>query len=379
MANSLKSTGKTPVLARQEQLGKVLSESGYSALILNPGASLKYMTGLSFHLMERPVVVFFTPRQPPIIVLPELEAGKLKDLNYPIKAFPYGENPASWGNAFKSAAQAADINGTRAAIEPRQLRVLELRYLETASPKAQFVSGEDCIGALRMIKHSSEIETMRSAVEIAQEALKATMPIIKVGVTEREIAAELTAQLLRAGSEPEMAFAPIVSGGPNSANPHAVPSARALQEGDLLVIDWGAVYHGYISDITRTFAIHKVENEFQQITQIVAEANAVGRAIARPGILAGEVDRATRTVITQAGYGDYFIHRTGHGIGMEGHEEPYIFAENSLSLAPGMTFTIEPGIYLPGRGGVRIEDNVVITKDGADCLTDLPRELIQLG
>lgn len=379
MASTRRPVLITPLLARQERLSKILTESGYSALILNPGPSLKYMTGLSFHLMERPVVVFFTPKKPPIIVLPELETAKLDSLSYPIKAFSYGENPGSWGSVFKSAAQEAGINGTRVAIETRQLRVLELRYLETAAPKAQFVSGEECIAALRMIKHSSEIESMRRAAEIAQDALRATFPVIKPGVTEREIAAELTAQLLRAGSEPEMPFAPIVSGGPNSANPHAVPSDRALQQGDLLVIDWGASYRGYISDITRSFAIKSVEQEFQQIAQIVAEANAVGRAILRPGILAGEVDRAARTVITHAGYGDYFIHRTGHGIGMEGHEEPYIFAENSLPLAPGMAFTIEPGIYLPGRGGVRIEDNVVITKDGADCLTDLPRELIQLG
>jgi Xaa-Pro dipeptidase len=325
--------------------------------------------------MERPVVVFFTPGQAPSIVLPELETGKLVGLEYPIQSFPYGENPATWSAAFKKAAQAARIDDTRVGIEPRQLRVLELRFLESAAPNAQFVSGEECMAALRLTKDEAELANMRKAVKAAQEALLATLPMVRTGVSEREIAAELTAQLLRHGSEPEMSFSPIVSGGPNSANPHAAPSDRILQDGDLLVIDWGATCNGYISDLTRTFMVGEVEAEFTQIAKIVAEANAVGRAIARPGIHAGEVDQAARSVIDHAGYGESFFHRTGHGIGMEGHEEPYIFAESSMVLAPGMTFTIEPGIYLMGRGGVRIEDNIAITVNGNECLTDLPREV----
>lgn len=375
MANPQKPAFKNPLVLRQEQLLKALRSSGYSSMVLNPGSSLKYLTGLSFHLMERPVVMFFTPGQPPAIVLPELEMGKLVSLSYPIQAFPYGENPATWSTAFKQAAQFAGLNSTRVAIEPRQLRVLELRFLESAAPEAQYVSGAECIASLRVKKDEMELACMRKAVKAAQDALIATLPMAKPGAIEREIAAELTAQLLRHGSEPEMSFAPIVSSGPNSANPHAVPSDRTLQEGDLLVIDWGASYDGYISDITRTFTIGKAESEFDHIAKIVAEANAVGRAIARPGIHAGEVDQAARSVINQAGYGESFFHRTGHGIGMEGHEEPYIFAESSLILEAGMTFTIEPGIYLMGRGGVRIEDNVAITVHGNECLTDLPREV----
>jgi Xaa-Pro dipeptidase len=255
------------------------------------------------------------------------------------------------------------------------MRVLELRLMEAGAPAARFESAEEAVAALRMSKDEGELSAMRKAVEIAQNALLATLPAVRAGVTEREIAAELTLQLLRHGSDPEMPFAPIVSGGPNSANPHASPSDRPLQRGDLLVIDWGAAYHGYFSDLTRTFAIGQPESELRRIAQLTLEANAAGRAACKPGVTAGEVDAAARQVIEAAGYGKWFFHRTGHGLGMEGHEDPYIRAGNPLVLKPGMTFTIEPGIYLTGRNGVRIEDNMVITESGAESLSDLPREL----
>ena len=190
---------------------------------------------------------------------------------------------------------------------------------------------------------------------------------------------ELTIALLRAGSDAELPFAPIVAGGPNSANPHANPSDRCLAAGDLVVVDWGASYAGYYSDLTRTLAVGDVETELRQIARIVADANAAGRAAGKPGITAGEVDQAARAVIAAAGYGQFFTHRTGHGLGMETHEQPYMFGENKLRLADGMVYTVEPGIYLPGRGGVRIEDDVVVTADGCESLSSLPRDLYQVG
>ncbi|NOT04760.1 MAG: M24 family metallopeptidase, partial [Anaerolineales bacterium] len=173
--------------------------------------------------------------------------------------------------------------------------------------------------------------------------------------------------------------APIVSAGPKSANPHASPTERKLQAGDLLVVDWGAAYDGYISDLTRTFSVGEVEDEFQKIHKIVQESNAAGRAAGKPGIPCADVDKAARDVIEKAGYGKYFTHRTGHGIGMEGHEDPYMRGDNMQLLEPGMAFTVEPGIYLTGRNGVRIEDNIVITETGADCLSDMPREIRVVG
>ncbi len=364
--------------ARQSRLAAVLNNAGLDGLILNPGPSLVYLTGLHFHLSERPVVAFFVPHAPPVLVLPELEAAKLLNLPYQLKGFTYGEDPDGWSDVFKQALLAAEAVDGRFGLEPRQMRVLELRLLEEAAPQASLISAAEVVAALRMQKDETEIAAMQRAAQVAEQALEATLPFIVPGRTERQIAAELTAQLLRAGSDSVLPFTPIVSTGPNSANPHAFPSDRPLQNGDLLVIDWGASCQGYFSDITRTYAIGQVEPEFEHIAEIVLQANAAGRAACKPGIPVQIVDQAVRQVIEQAGYGQYFFHRTGHGLGMEDHEEPYIRSGNDQPLVSGNTFTIEPGIYLPERGGVRIEDDLVITPKGSRCLTSLPRQLRKL-
>jgi Xaa-Pro dipeptidase len=363
----------SPFPKRQAALSKKLQNSGYDALALNPGPSLTYLTGLHFHLIERPVVFLLIPGKQACIILPELETAKLYDLPFLIDTFPYGEDPSQWIKAFQQAAKTAGLSGKqKVGIEPRAMRILEIRLLEEAMPLVNFVPAEESIAALRMYKDAQEVEAMQRAAKIAQDALQAILAQIKIGMSEKEIANELTIQLLKYGSNP-------ISTGPNSANPHAFPSNRKLAEGDLLVIDWGANVDGYFSDITRTFAVGQVDAEFAKIAGIVHQANQAGHATASPGLPASEVDRASRAIIEQAGYGEFFTHRTGHGLGMEAHEEPYIRGDNQLLLESGMTFTIEPGIYLPNRGGFRIEDDVVITAEGCQSLTDLPRELIVIG
>lgn len=365
-------------LSRNAKLSTAMTAAGLKAIILNSGPSLIYLTGLNFHLSERPVIAIFSPDEPMVIALPELEAGKMDSLSYPVQVFPYPEDPTEWAKILTKALQASSIDDGTIGIEPRRLRYLELSLLKEASPGLIYVSAEDVLAELRMYKDESEIENMQKAVDIAQNALLAVIPEINYGKTEKEIASSLVLELLKAGSDPEFAFSPIVSSGPNSANPHAVPGSRKLTPGDLLVIDWGAVYNGYLSDITRTLAIGKIDAELENIAAVVKEANEAARAMVRPGISAGEVDLAARSVIQSAGYGNYFLHRTGHGLGLEGHEEPYIRGDSDLILREKMTFTIEPGIYLAGHGGVRIEDNVFVTKDGCESLTDLQRELFRI-
>lgn len=364
---------------RFEKLAAALENTEFDAIALNPGPTLTYLTGLDFHLMERPVVLVYAPGKVPAIILPQLELQKLSDLPYELKAHPYGENPAEWGQSFRNALFELDLYGRTIGVEPRRMRVLELRLVENGAPGAHVIAAEKELASLRLCKDEDEIAKMRQAVKIAQDALEATLPKIKIGVSEREIAAELTVQLLRHGSQPEMPFSPIVSGGPNSANPHASPSERKLQAGDLLVIDWGAAHEGYISDLTRTFAVGEVDAEYRKIHEIVQQANAAGRAAGKPGVACAEVDNAARSLIEAAGYGEYFTHRTGHGIGMEGHEEPYMRGDNQQLLEIGMAYTVEPGIYLPGRNGVRIEDNMVVTENGCESLSDLPREIRVVG
>jgi Xaa-Pro dipeptidase len=363
---------------RQSKLIAAIQASQIDAVVINPGPSLHYLTGLHFHLSERPVVMIFSAEQTPVLVLPELESAKLQEISYPLNSFAYGEDPTKWDRAFSQAIQASRLTGAKIGVESRSLRVLELRLLEQAAPKAEFFPADDVIASLRMIKDEAETAAMQKAAKIAQISLKATLPMIEVGVSEQEIAAELSMQLLRHGSNPQLPFFPIVSGGPNSANPHAAPSERKLGVGDLLVIDWGANVDGYFSDITRTFAIGEIDTEYKKIAEIVLEANQAGHNAAGPGVPAMVIDQAARKVIEEAGYGEFFTHRTGHGLGMETHEEPYIRGDNEFVLQPGMTFTIEPGIYLPNRNGVRIEDDVIITETDCRSFTDLPRELITL-
>lgn len=371
-------THTTPILSRQEKLKPLLQTAGLDGLLLNPGPSLIYLTGLHFHLSERPVVAFFMLDESPVIVLPELEQEKLKILPFEIQAFPYGEDPSHWVKSFQSAAQAAGVGSKRVGVEPRQLRFLEYDLLSKAAPRARFVPADETVSRLRMYKDADELSSMREAVDVAQRALEFTLPQVKIGMTELELASELMLQLFRAGCDPEVPFSPIVSCGENGANPHATPSEKKLTPGNLLVIDWGASHAGYFSDITRTFALGQVEPEYEKIGKVVLEANEAARKAAGPGVAAEVVDQAARRIIASAGYGKYFTHRTGHGLGMEAHEEPYIRAGSQLLLEPGMTFTIEPGIYLPDKNGVRIEDNVVITATGMECLTSLPREVRRL-
>jgi Xaa-Pro dipeptidase len=365
---------------RLTRMVQTMQAEKFDAVVLNPSPNLYYLTGLSFHLMERPVIGLFTPDQKPLLILPELERPKAEACDIDIELISYTESEVSRTQAFSDAAARLDLNKRRIGADMLGLRMLELRLLETAAPGASFVSGESVLSQLRLIKDEAEVEAMRRAVAVAQTAINATLPLIHPGMSEHELAAELVLQLLRAGSEPELPFSPIVASGLNSALPHATPGERRIRVGDLLLLDWGATAEGYISDLTRTFAIGEVETELAQIHQIVERANAAGREALRPGATCAEIDLACRAVIDAAGYGEYFIHRTGHGIGLDAHETPYINDGNDQALAPGMTFTIEPGIYLPGRGGVRIEDNVLVTADGGESLSTYPRGLeILLG
>ena len=362
--------------SRLQKLLCLMEKFGLAGMAFNPGPTMTYLTQLHFHLMERPTVLLVSQAGPSAMVLPALEMGKLATDSDVFKGFTYQDDPATWDIAFEQAGEWLNLRQGTLGVVPTRMRFLELEYLEAALPGLAIVDGQQVIASLRMQKDPDEINKMREAANIAQHALLELLKSIKAGMTEKAIANALIIELLKAGSDPEIPFSPIVAIGGNSANPHAVPTERTLTEGDLLLIDWGASYEGYFSDITRTFTFGEVDPELLHIGEIVLDANRAGRSAGKPGVDAGSVDRGARTVIENAGYGAAFIHRTGHGLGMEAHEAPYIFGENDLILAPGMTFTVEPGIYLPGKGGVRIEDDVVVTETGLESFTDLPRRLL---
>lgn len=356
----------------------LMNQFGYDWLALNPGPSLSFLTGLEFHLMERPVVVMFGAAGQVMVILPELERAKLAALPIEAEIVTFGDDPSTWRQIFCDALRKVGEAPLRVGVEPTRLRFLEIDLLQAALPKAEFVDGSTALAELRLRKGEAELKAMRQAALIAQRALVATLATVRPGQSERQISGELMVQLFRAGSEAELPFAPIVSTGPNTANPHASPGERILREGEMLLIDWGASFGGYFSDITRTFFCGEPNAEMRQIAQLVEKANEAARFGGRQGMQAGEVDGLAREVIRQGGFGDFFTHRTGHGLGMEAHEPPYIFGSNPLTLEDGMVFTIEPGIYLPGKYGVRIEDDVVVEDGALRSLTDLPRAVMRV-
>ena len=363
---------------RIDVLTNQLEQDKLDWVALNPGPSLRYLTGLNFHLMERPVVVLVSSSGQVKLIMPELERAKAASLPFEAEVFLFSDDPAEWQALFARAMADISPRPLRVGVEPTRLRFLELSLLREALPNAEFVDGSAALAGLRMRKSADELRAMRHAALIAQNALINTLTTVKPGQTERQISAELIVQLYREGSEAELPFAPIVSTGPNTANPHASPTDRALREGEMLLIDWGAGFSGYFSDITRTFFCGEPNEEMRQIASLVEKANEAARLVGGSGMPAGEVDRLAREVIADGGYGDFFTHRTGHGLGMEAHEQPYIYQANPLTLEPGMVFTIEPGIYLPGKYGVRIEDDVVVEDGGLRSLTDLPRQVMRL-
>jgi len=366
-------------LARLKRLQVALAQSNFDGAVTIAGPNLFYLTGLSFHLSERPTVGFFPAHGDPVLVAGNLEESKVTNGKpYPLRAFYYNDSDGP-SAAFREAAQVLRFGKARLGVESRRMRVMELRLVEDAFLNPRIDAAEAIFAALRMTKDAQELALMRTAVQIAERAMLATLPTIRVGQTEREIGAELVVQTLRAGSDPDLPFSPIVASGPNGALPHATLSDRAIAAGDLITLDWGAAKDGYNADLTRTYAVGQVSDELKKIYNLVLAANTAAQAATRPGVAAAEVDAAARQAISAAGYGQYFMHRVGHGLGLEGHEDPSMHGRNEQSLEAGMTFTIEPGIYVPGVGGARIEDDVVVTANGLESLSTLPRELQIIG
>jgi len=363
---------------RIQRLQAELRRREIDCLAVIPGPNLFYLTGVDLHLMERPTVGFVPAEGKPMFALPLLEVNKLQEgLTYEADIVSYSDDDGPQA-AFR-AAMAALPEVHRIAVEDLKMRLLEFKLLRQHIPTAEYVPAEPVMSALRACKTADEVTQMRRAVAVAEQALEQMTTAVRPGMTEQEIANRLVIELFQAGGG-ALSFQPIVLSGPRSALPHGVPSSRVVQEGEILLMDLGATSAGYVSDITRTFVVGgEPSPRLRGIYEVVRAANAAGCAAAKPGAACQAVDRAAREVIVDAGYGEQFFHRTGHGIGLEEHEEPYMVEGNTQPLAPGMTFTVEPGIYFPDFGGVRIEDDVLITADGAESLTTFDRALRRVG
>lgn len=323
------------------------------------------------------MVLFISADGVAAAIMPALEAMKGEAAGISAENIFTYTDQQGYLPAFQKAAELLQLKGRRIGVESLKMRVLEGDLL-TEVGGASVVHADSIMDSLRLVKDAEEIAAMQKAVDVAEAAIDNFLPIISVGMTEREVAAKFSQAILDAGAD-SLSFPPIVSAGENTTSPHAVPTNNRLEAGDLLILDWGAQVGDYVSDITRTFALGNVSKELQRIHEIVQASNAAGVAACRPNVTGAAIDKAARDVIEAAGYGEFFIHRTGHGLGMEAHESPSLVEGNDDPLPIGAVFTVEPGIYKPKVGGARIEDDIVLTEDGYRSLTTYPRNLITIS
>nr|WSX73450.1 Xaa-Pro peptidase family protein [Streptomyces sp. NBC_00899]WSX80485.1 Xaa-Pro peptidase family protein [Streptomyces sp. NBC_00899] len=360
---------------RLELARKATADAGVDALLVSPGADLRYLTGYQALPLERLTCLVVPAEADPFLVVPALErpaaqASPAGGLGLEIAGF------AETDDAYALIARRLPAGVRRFAVD-NHMWAEKLLAFQAALPDAQACLAGDVLTELRMRKSPAEVAALRRAGGAIDRVHRRVGEWLRAGRTEREVARDIADAILAAGHE-TVDFV-IVGSGPNSASPHHEVSDRVIRSGDPVVVDiGGTTADGYCSDSTRTYAVGEPPAAFRELYEVLLRAQTAQTEAVRPGITAEQLDAIGRDIITAAGYGEHFIHRTGHGIGLEGHEEPYIVAGSRRALAPGMAFSIEPGIYLPGTFGARIEDIAVCTEGGGERLNLTGRDLVVL-
>lgn len=361
---------------RLARLATAARDAGVDAVLIAPGADLTYLLGHSVDSHERLTGLVVAAADAPTLLVPALERGGWSET----AAERLIEIP-TWTDGQDSYAALARLlpRDIRSLAVDDHLPAMHVLNLGEAVPDARLSLAGVLLAELRMRKDAAELAALADVGAAVDRVQSRVGEWLRAGRTERAVAADIAAALVEEGHS--VAEFVIVASGPNSASPHHDASDRVIEPGDAVVIDIGGpAPSGYVSDCTRTFRVAGESDPLlAEVHAIVRAAQDAGVAAVRPGATAESVDAAARAVIVDAGYGDAFITRTGHGIGLEVHEHPYIVSGNSMPLEPGMTFSIEPGIYLPGRFGVRIEDIVAVTADGVRRLNEAPRDLVTVG
>jgi len=358
--------------SRLERCQKLMSETKIDVLFLAPSPNMYYLSGFLEEPSERLLSLIIPQSGDPLFIVPELYEQQ-------VRAFSWVEELVSWKdsqdpNAILSTTMKQVVTRRPTIAVDSRMWSRFLLMLLAVAPDARYLDAGLVMNPLRIKKTPEEIALMTRSAEIADTAFTETIRECREGMTEHQVAAKLVNELRELGAD-SVGFDPVVGSGPNAALPHYRAGDRKLQRGDLVVLDYGCLYRGYNSDITRTIAVGSCDDERKKAYSLVRSAQEKAYQAALWGVEAQSVDRVARDIIENAGYGQFFVHRTGHGIGLEIHEEPYIVAGNSLKLAEGMTFSIEPGIYLPGQYGVRVEDVVVMEAQRARRLNKCDREL----
>ncbi|WP_405054383.1 M24 family metallopeptidase [Tepidibacillus marianensis] len=350
---------------RVVRLREQLKERNIDGILITHSSNRRYMTGFTGSAGN--------------VLITQNEAFFVTDFRYTEQAAeqaPYLSIIKQEGSMFETLKELITKTGIHTlGFEQDFVTYSHYKKFEETFQSVTLVPLSQVIEELRMIKDEQEIQLIRKAAEIADVAFAHVLQIVKPGMKEVEVALELECKMRQLGAQ-GASFDTIVASGYRSALPHGVASEKVIEVGDLVTMDFGAIYQGYVSDITRTFAIGKVNEKQREIYNIVLEAQLNGVKHVRAGMTGIEADDLTRSIIASYGYGEYFGHSTGHGIGLDVHEGPALAMKSNIVLKPGMVVTVEPGIYISKFGGVRIEDDVVITERGGEILTHSPKELI---
>ncbi|WP_172384951.1 aminopeptidase P family protein [Streptomyces sp. MNP-20] len=356
--------------ARMDRAARAAAEAGLAGVLVAPGPDLVWLTGYRVPAdTERLTLLVLAPGQDPVLVVPTLEA--------PDAARAAGASALT----LRDWTDGVDPYGVAAPLLAKDGRfgvsdnawALHLLGMQRQVPGSSYVALTEALPMLRAVKDAAELERLTAAGAAADATYEEIQKVPFAGRKETDVAGDL-ADLLRQFGHEQVDFT-VVGSGPNGASPHHEAGDRVIAHGDMVVLDFGGLKHGYGSDTSRTVHVGEPSAEERRVHDVVREAQDAACRAVRPGIACQEVDRVARAVITDAGYGEYFIHRTGHGIGVTTHEPPYMIEGEEQPLVPGMCFSVEPGIYLPGRFGVRIEDIVTVTEDGGRRLNNTPREM----
>ena len=360
--------------ARMSRTTEAAAASGLAGVLVAPGPDLVWLTGYRpTALTERLTLLVLTPERMPTLVVPALERPDAETaVGAPALAM------VDWRDGDDPYAVVGPLLGPEGRFGVSDSTwALHLLGLQDARPGTGYRALTDCMPMLRAAKDTHELSRLATAGAAADAAYHGILNVPFAGRRETEVAADLAGLLRRFGHE-QVDFT-VVGSGPNGANPHHEAGERVIERGDTVVLDFGGLMHGYGSDTTRTVTVGPAVERVRAVHEVVRRAQQAAFEAVRPGVPCQEIDRVARRVITDAGYGEYFIHRTGHGIGVTTHEPPYMVEGEEQPLVPGMCFSIEPGIYLPGHFGVRIEDIVTVTPDGGRRLNNTGRELRVVG
>ncbi|WIX91560.1 Xaa-Pro peptidase family protein [Amycolatopsis sp. DG1A-15b] len=361
--------------ARLDRARAAAAAAGTDALLIAPGSDLRYLLGQAGGSFERLTTLVVPADGTPALVVPKLEAPGYAD----VPTDDLGVELLTWVDGDDPYKLVADRLGKPGRVAVSDFTpALHVLALRAALGEAEQTLAGPVVRELRMRKDAAEIASLREAGAAIDRVHARVHEWLRPGRTEAEVGADIAAAIVEEGHV--QADFVIVGSGPNGASPHHDVSERVIEKGDVVVVDIGGpLPAGYNSDSTRTYAVGEPRDaDVAETYAVLQRAQAAAVAAVQPGVTAEAVDAAARDVIAEAGFGEYFIHRTGHGIGLDVHEEPYIIAGNALPLEPGMAFSVEPGIYQPGRWGARIEDIVIVTGDGSESVNNQPHELVVL-